>query len=106
MAKPRIKVPKTAAAGEVVTIKTLIDHKMDSGQAKDKEGNLIPRKIINTFSATFNGAEVIRVNLEPAISTNPYFQFSFKVPETGELAFKWVDDDGTVTEAKKTITVE
>ena len=106
MAKPRLKVPKTATAGEVVTIKTLIDHKMDSGQAKDKEGNLIPRKIINTFSVTFNGAEVIRVNLEPAISTNPYFQFSFKVPETGELAFKWVDDDGTVTEAKKTITVE
>jgi sulfur-oxidizing protein SoxZ len=106
MAKPRLKVPKTAAAGEVVTIKTLIDHKMDSGQAKDKEGNLIPRKIINTFSASFNGVEVIRVNLEPAISTNPYFQFSFKVPETGDLAFKWVDDDGTVTEATKTITVE
>ena len=79
---------------------------MDSGQAKDKEGNLIPRKIINTFSASFNGVEVIRVNLEPAISTNPYFQFSFKVPETGDLAFKWVDDDGTVTEATKTITVE
>ena len=106
MAKPRLKVPKTAAAGEVVTIKTLIDHKMDSGQAKDKEGNLIPRKIINTFSAAFNGVEVIRVDLEPAISTNPYFQFSFKVPETGELAFKWVDDDGTITEATKTITVE
>ena len=106
MAKPRLKVPKTAAAGEVVTIKTLIDHNMDSGQAKDKEGNLIPRKIINTFSASFNGVEVIRVNLEPAISTNPYFQFSFKVPETGDLAFKWVDDDGTVTEATKTITVE
>ncbi len=105
MAKPRVKVPKTATAGEVVTIKSLIDHKMDSGQAKDKEGNLIPRKIINTFSATFNGAEVMSVHLEPAISTNPYFQFRFKVPETGELAFKWVDDDGTVTETSKTITV-
>jgi sulfur-oxidizing protein SoxZ len=106
MAKPRVKVPKTASAGEVVTIKTLIDHKMDSGQAKDKEGNIIPRKIINTFSATFNGAEVLTVNLEPAVSTNPYFQFSFKVPETGEIAFKWIDDDGTITETSKTITVE
>ncbi len=106
MAKPRVKVPKTAAAGEVVTIKSLIDHKMDSGQAKDKSGNLIPRKIINTFSATFNGVEVMSVKLEPAISTNPYFQFSFKVPETGDLVFKWVDDDGTVTEKTKTITVE
>jgi len=106
MAKPRVKVPKSATAGEVVTIKTLIDHKMDSGQRKDKAGKLIPRKIINLFSASFNGEEVINVKLEPAISTNPYFQFSFKVPETGDLAFKWVDDDGTVTETKKTITVE
>lgn len=105
MAKARVKVPKKAAAGEVVTIKTLVDHKMESGQRKDGDGNKIPRKIINQFSATFNGTEVINVSLEPAISTNPYFQFSFKVPETGELAFKWVDDDGSVTEAKKTITV-
>lgn len=105
MAKPRVKVPKSAAAGEVVTIKALIDHKMDSGQRKDKDGNIIPRKIINAFSATFDGVEVINVKLEPAISTNPYFKFSFKVPKTGELAFKWVDDDGTITEATKTITV-
>ena len=79
---------------------------MDSGQAKDKKGNLIPRNIINAFSVTFNGAEVMSVHLEPAISTNPYFQFSFKVPETGDLVFKWVDDDGAVTETSKTITVE
>ncbi len=106
MAKARVKVPKSATAGEVVTIKALIDHKMDSGQAKDKAGNLIPRKIINAFSATFDGVEVMNVILEPAVSTNPYFKFSFKVPATGDLVFKWVDDDGTVTEAKKTITVK
>ena len=50
MAKPRVKVPKTATAGEVVTIKSLIDHKMDSGQAKDKEGNLIFRKTARNFN--------------------------------------------------------
>lgn len=105
MAKPRVKVPKSATAGEMVTIKALISHAMESGQRKDKSGNKIPRKIINTFSATFNGAEVITVNLEPAISTNPYFQFRFKVPASGDLAFKWVDDDGSVSEITKTITV-
>ncbi len=105
MAKPRVKVPKSATAGEVVTIKALINHAMESGQRKDKSGNKIPRKIINTFSAAFNGTEVIMVNLEPAISTNPYFQFSFKVPASGDLAFKWVDDDGSVSEITKTITV-
>jgi len=53
MAKARVKAPKTAAAGELVTIKTLVNHKMESGRRKDGDGNLIPRKIINAFSATF-----------------------------------------------------
>ena len=53
MSKPRVKVPKTAKAGEVITIKTLIDHKMETGQRKDKEGKVIPRQIINKFTCEF-----------------------------------------------------
>ena len=104
--KPRVKVPKTASAGETITIKTLISHKMESGQRKDDDGNLIPRSIINRFVADFNGQNVIDVTLEPAISTNPYFQFEATVPETGEFKFTWYDDDGSVYEASKKITVE
>ncbi len=103
--KPRVKVPKTAAAGETVTIKTLISHKMESGQRKDKEGNVIPRSIINRFVADFNGENVIDVTLEPAISTNPYFQFEATVPEAGEFVFTWYDDDGSVYDEKKTIEI-
>lgn len=103
--KPRVKAPKTAEAGEVVTIKTLISHPMESGQRKDKAGEPIPRKIINRFSAAFNGQPVVAVDLEPAVSANPYFQFEMVVPETGTLAFEWVDDDGSVYTAEKTITV-
>ena len=103
--KPRVKVPKTAAAGEAVTIKTLISHEMESGQRKDKEGKVIPRSIINRFTCTFNGQSVIDVTLEPAISTNPYFQFDATVPETGEFAFTWYDDDGSVYEDKQPIKV-
>jgi sulfur-oxidizing protein SoxZ len=103
--KPRVKVPKSAAAGEAITIKTLISHKMESGQRKDGDGNLIPRSIINRFTADFNGQNVIDVAIEPAISTNPYFQFDATVPETGEFAFTWYDDDGSVYESKKKVTV-
>ncbi|MBV1867725.1 MAG: thiosulfate oxidation carrier complex protein SoxZ [Marinosulfonomonas sp.] len=99
--KPRVKVPKTAAIGDVVTIKTLISHKMESGQRKDKSGNAIPRSIINRFTCDFNGENVIDVALEPSISTNPYFQFEAKVPASGEFTFTWYDDDGeTYTTAK------
>lgn len=103
--KPRVKVPKTAAAGDTITIKTLISHKMESGQRKDGDGNLIPRSIINRFIADFNGENVIDVTLEPAISTNPYFQFDAVVPESGEFKFTWHDDDGSVYETAKKISV-
>ena len=103
--KPRAKVPRSAEAGEVVTIKTLISHPMESGQRKDSDGNPIPRQIINKFTARFNGQEVISADLEPAVSANPYFEFQLKVPETGTLSFEWVDDDGSVYTEEKTITV-
>ncbi len=103
--KPRVKVPKKASAGDAITIKTLISHKMESGNRKDKEGNLIPRSIINRFTCEFNGKSVIDVKIEPAVSTNPYFQFDATVPEAGEFVFTWYDDDGSVYDAKKSVAV-
>ena len=103
--KPRVKVPNSASAGEVITIKTLISHQMESGQRKDGDGNVIPRSIINRFVVDFNGENVIDVTLEPAISTNPYFEFEATVPESGEFKFTWYDDDGSVYEDSKSIEV-
>nr|WP_319246615.1 thiosulfate oxidation carrier complex protein SoxZ [uncultured Celeribacter sp.] len=103
--KPRVKVPKSAAAGETITIKTLISHKMESGQRKDSDGNVIPRSIINRFTCEFNGQSVIDVTLEPAISTNPYFEFDAVVPEAGDFKFTWYDDDGSVYEETKAIAL-
>lgn len=103
--KPRVKVPKSAAADEVITIKTLISHPMESGQRKDKNGEVIPRSIINRFTCDFNGKNVIDVTMEPAISTNPYIEFEAKVPEAGEFKFTWYDDDGAVYEDSKPITI-
>lgn len=102
--KPRVKVPKSAVAGDIITIKTLISHNMESGQRKDDDGNLIPRSIINRFTCDFNGETVIDITLEPSISANPYFEFEAIVPEAGEFAFTWYDDDGSVYEESRAIT--
>lgn len=104
--KPRVKVPKSAAAGETIVIKTLISHKMESGQRKDDAGNVIPRSIINRFTCDFNGQNVVDITLEPAISTNPYLEFEAIVPEAGEFKFTWYDDDGSVYEDSKKIAIE
>ena len=103
--KPRVKVPGSASVGEAITIKTLISHPMESGQRKDGDGNPIPRSIIHRFTCDFNGENVIDVVLAPAISTNPYFEFEAKVPESGDFTFTWYDDDGSVYTETKSIEV-
>ncbi|MGI9462363.1 MAG: thiosulfate oxidation carrier complex protein SoxZ [Aestuariivirgaceae bacterium] len=104
--KPRVKAPKSAGKGEVVTIKTLISHKMETGLRKDKKtGEMIPRQIINKFMAKFNGDEVFSVDIDPAISANPFFQFSMKAEESGEFEFIWVDDNGETYSKKSKMTV-
>ena len=103
--KPRLKVPKEAKKGEVIEIKTLIAHVMESGQRKDREGKIIPRKIINKFTCEFNGKPVFTADLEPAIAANPYLQFFAQVNESGTFKFSWTDDDGTVVTAEEKITV-
>src|SRR5690349_15428890 len=103
--KPRLKVPKEARKGEVIEIKTLIAHVMESGQRKDKDGKTIPRKIINKFTCEFNGKPVFIADLEPAIAANPYLQFFARVDESGIFKFSWTDDDGAVVTAEEKITV-
>ena len=102
---PRLRVPKQARKGEVIEIKTLISHVMESGFRKDDEGNLVPRRIINRFSCEFNGRPVFACDLEPAVSANPYLQFTAKIEESGTFRFSWTDDDGTTITAEETTTV-
>lgn len=104
-AKPRIKLPKTATKGEVLEIKTLITHPMESGQRKDSNGQTVPRQIINKFICKFNGKQVFSADLFPSLSANPYIVFNVKVEESGAFEFIWNDDDGSVYTDKKNIDV-
>lgn len=101
--KPRVKLPDSAAVGEVLTIKTLISHPMESGQRKDRDGNLISRQIIHHFACTFNGEVVFDAVMEPAVSSNPYIEFAMTFPGTGTFRFEWNDDDGSVYELEKEV---
>ena len=103
--KPRVKAPKTAAVGEVVVLKTLISHQMESGQRRNTDGTVIPRSIIHRFTCEFNGRMVIDVAMESAISTNPYFEFEAVIPEAGDLKFTWYDDDGDIYEDVQSVAI-
>jgi sulfur-oxidizing protein SoxZ len=104
--KPRIKLDKKQAkAGELVEVKALVQHIMETGQRKDSAGNTIPRKILNKIACTVNGKEVFSADFEPAISANPYIQFKFKAQESGPVVLTWTDDDGGKIVGEDSITV-
>ena len=94
--KARVKVPKSVKKGEVFQVKSLISHKMESGQRKNsKTGKKIPRMIINTFVCKYNGKEVFSSDWHPAVSANPYLSFYLKASESGSIDLTWKDDAGT-----------
>jgi sulfur-oxidizing protein SoxZ len=105
MIAPRIRVPRQARRGEVIEIKTLISHPMETGYRRDVQGQLLPRHIIQTFTCTYNGVEVFRADWHPAISANPYLAFYTVATESGRLRFEWIDDQGTRYGAEAEITV-
>jgi sulfur-oxidizing protein SoxZ len=105
-AKPRIKLDrKVAKKGDIVEVKALVQHTMESGQRKDSSGKPIPRKILNKFTCTVNGKQVFAADFEPAVSANPYIQFKFRAEESGPVVLTWVDDDGTKIVGQETIKV-
>ena len=105
MSKPRIRLPDQAKVGEVIEIKTLISHVMETGQRKEADGKPIARSIINAFSAKFAGAEVFTAELHPGISANPYIAFHMRVLGPGEFEFTWIDDAGVRVVEKQKLNV-
>ncbi|HHN66758.1 MAG TPA: thiosulfate oxidation carrier complex protein SoxZ [Thermopetrobacter sp.] len=106
MAKARVKVPGKAKAGEVILIKTLIRHKMESGNRKDKKtGQKIPRHIIDKFTAKYNGEVFFSSDWEGGVSANPYCSFNCKVDKSGAFEFIWHDEKGEEFKAEAKIEV-
>ena len=96
MARVLINVPKQVTKGTPFDVKVLISHPMESGQRRDTDGQVIPRKIINRFVCSLGGEEVVSFDLYPAISANPFLAFSVIADASGTLSMTWVDDDGLV----------
>jgi sulfur-oxidizing protein SoxZ len=105
MPKPRVKIPDSAKVGDIIEIKTLISHVMETGQRKSPDGKTIPRNIINAFTVQFAGNEIFKAELHPGISANPYLSFFMKVPGPGEFEFTWVEDGGNKTVEKVKLNV-
>jgi sulfur-oxidizing protein SoxZ len=89
-----INIPKQAKRGEIIEIKTLVSHVMETGYRRDFKGTAIPRNIIGSMTCTYNGTEVFRAELFPALSANPFLAFSTVATESGEIVLTWTGDNG------------
>jgi len=106
MARALINVPAKAKRGEVIAIKTLISHVMESGFRHTSVGARIPRDIIDTFVCTYNGEEIFRAALHPAIAANPFITFHTVAAESGTFTFQWTGDGGFSQTETASIVVE
>ena len=106
MVRVLINVPKRVKKDEAFDVKLLISHPMESGQRRDAMGEVIPRDIINSFVCTYNGEEVLRADLFPAIAANPFLSFSAVAEASGTLVMQFTDDHGKVQTETADVTVE
>lgn len=106
MASILVNVPKTAKRGEVIEIKTLILHPMETGFRAGPNGRLIPRDIITRFTCAYDDAEIFALTLTPAIAANPFISFTTVATRSGTLVFRWTGDNGFSAEESASITVE
>ena len=104
--KPRVWLSNnTPAKGEIVRVRAMIVHRMETGLRLDSEGQAITRNIINNFVATFNDQPLFSWQPETAIAQNPYLEFTFKARESGTIAMSWEDDEGKIINSETEITV-
>jgi len=105
MAGALINVPKEIKRGETFEIKTLVRHPMETGYRRGPSGEAIARDIINRFVCSFNGEEVLRAELFPAIAANPFLSFVVAVQESGTLTMTFTDDHDTLQTETASIIV-
>jgi sulfur-oxidizing protein SoxZ len=105
MANARIQAPSTAKRGEVMEIRVLIRHPMETGFRYDNVGRRIPPHIVKHVTCLYNGVEVFRAELSSGIAANPYLSFFTVADTSGELEIVWTDDTEKTETERVAITV-
>ena len=89
----KLKYKETVTQGELVKVKTLAEHEMESGVRRDeKTGVIYPRLIIYKVTARYNGKIVFKANWFSGVSANPYLAFYFRANKSGLIEIEWEDD--------------
>ena len=105
MARALVTMPKTAKRGEIVEIRTLIAHPMETGYRPGENGAILPRNLIRRFTCRYDDVVVFSAELFPAVAANPFISFSTVATASGELRFSWEGDNGFAQTESVSLTV-
>ena len=105
MARALITMPASAKRGEIVEIRTLVSHPMETGFRRDADGQMLPRDLIRRFVCRYDGETVFTAELHAAISANPYIAFHVVATTSGTLSFEWTGDKGFTQTETRTLAV-
>ena len=105
MARTLIQVPERAARGQVIELRVLIAHPMETGYRPGADGRVLPRDILRRFACRYNGETVFTAEFYPAVSVNPYLAFHTVATESGTLEFEWQGDNGFAQVERRTLQV-
>src|SRR5215813_14905570 len=101
----RVQVPAEVKRGEAIEIRVAIQHPMETGFRFDLMGRAVPKNVINSFVARYNGQEIFRAELGSGVAANPFLQFYTRAEASGEIEFSWVDDAGVSGSERAGISV-
>lgn len=106
LTKPRLWLStRQPKRGDVVTVKVMVMHAMETGMRKRASGEMIPRRIVDKLDCTFAGAAILSWRLDTAVSPNPYLEFRFRPHQSGDLTMIWSEEGGDRLEMVERIDV-
>jgi sulfur-oxidizing protein SoxZ len=101
----RIQVPREARRGDLIEVRILIQHPMETGFRYDSLGRQTPRNVIHRFECRYRGIEVFRAAMGAGIAANPYLKFFVRAGESGDIECRWVDQENVPGSASARVTV-
>ncbi len=105
MAQAKLLLPERMALGDVITVRLLIQHAMETGYRQDMDGRVIPRNVIRLVRCEWASVEVFRAEPSSGISANPFFEFPLRVTQPGDWLVQWEDDAGVKGELRQAMKI-
>jgi sulfur-oxidizing protein SoxZ len=102
--QPRIRIPRSARAGEVIEIRTLIEHPMETGLRREA-GRALPRDMLTRLMVRLNGEALFAADFQNGTATNPYHVFFVRIEKSSHFEFIWTDEKGRQARTEARVAV-